>query len=151
MAVPPGDPDRYRRQQWRRAAIGWGSALVVITFIALSAVFGGDEQKPTEPLDVPYGETMTSAEYEALDEGDSLDEVLGRLGKSGRPEGLTEDYVLVLFPPRSEDVVCSYWEFSDELEIFARLCFDRSDGDLVEKLDRNVHEGIERGEGTITA
>jgi hypothetical protein len=151
MAVSPGDPDRYRRQQRRRAAIGCGTALVVIAFVALSAVFGDDGGQRPKALHVPYGETMTSAEYEAIDEGEGLAEVLERLGKSGRPEGLTEDYVLVLFSPPAEDVVCSYWEFSDEPEIFARLCFDRSDDDLVQKLDRNVHEGIERGEDTVTA
>ncbi len=119
---------------------------MAVAFIVLAAILGGDEQG--EPFTVPYGETMTAAEYDAIGEGEDQVEVLERLGKSGRPERLTEDFVLVLFPPHSEDVVCSYWQFSDQQEIFARLCFDRSDGELVEKLDANVHDGLE-GDGDV--
>lgn len=150
MAVPPADPDRYRRQQRRRALIAWGIGLGVTALFFVAAIVGaGDERRPLNP-GVPYGELMTSTEYESIDEGESRAEVLERLGKSGRPEGLTEDYVLVLFPARGEDATCSYWEFSDEPRIFARLCFDDS-GRLVEKLARDVHDGLEEGEGTITA
>jgi hypothetical protein len=148
---PLNEPDRYRRQQRRRAFIGWGSGLTAIVLIALGAIFSDGDQQRRETVLVPYGETMTSTEYGAIGENEDQAEVLQRLGKSGRPESLTEGYVLVLFPPHSEDVSCSYWEFSDEPQIFARLCFDSSDGHLVQKLERNVHEGIERGEGTISA
>lgn len=142
MAIPPADPSRYRRQQWRRAAIAWVGGVAAVAFVVLAAALGGDGREE-EPFTVPYGETMTTAEYEAIAEGEDQAEVLGRLGTSGRPERLTEDFVLVLFPPHSEDVACSYWQFSDEPQIFARLCFDRADGELVEKLDANVHEGLE--------
>jgi hypothetical protein len=141
MAIPPTDPDRYRRQQRRRALIAWGGVAATVALVVLAAALGGDEQQP-EPFTVPYGETMTAAEYEAISEGEDQADVLGRLGKSGRPERLTESYVLVLFPPHSEDVACSYWQFSEAPQIFARLCFDRSDGELVEKLDANVHDGL---------
>jgi hypothetical protein len=151
VTVPPSELDHYRRQQRRRALIGWGGALTAIVLVALGVILGGDDQQRRETVLVPYGETMTSAEYGAIGEDEDQAEVLQRLGKSGRPESLTEGYVLVLFPPHSEDVSCSYWEFSDEPQIFARLCFDSSDGHLVQKLERDVHEGIERGEGTITA
>jgi hypothetical protein len=151
MDAPPSEPDRHRRQQRRRAFIGWGGALVAIALVVLGAVVGGDDQQQRETVSVPYGETMTSGEYEAIGEGEEQAEVLERLDKSGRPESLTEDYVLVLFPPRSEGVACSYWEFSDAPQIFARLCFDRSDGQLVQKLERDVHERIEAGEGAIAA
>ncbi len=148
MAIPPADPDRYRRQQRRRALIAWGGA-AAIALMVLAAALGGDEQR--EPFTVPYGETMTAAEYDAINEGEDQADVLGDLGKSGRPERLTESYVLVLFPPHSEDVACSYWQFSEAPQIFARLCFDRSDGELVEKLDANVHDGLEGDADVITA
>ncbi len=151
MAVPPIDPERYRRQQRRRAVVGWGVGLATIALVVLGAVLGGGEQKQQRTFAVPYGETMTAAEYDAIDEGEGEAEVLERLGKSGRPQSLTENYVLVLFPPPSDGVTCSYWEFSDEPQIFARLCFDGSDGELVQKLARDVHEGIERAPDTVTA
>lgn len=142
MAIPPADPDRYRRQQRRRALVAWGGAAAAVALFVLAAAFGGDGQQ-RDSFTVPYGETMTAAEYDAISEGEDQAEVLERLGKSGRPERLTESFVLVLFPAHSEDVICSYWQFSDEPQIFARLCFDRSDGELVEKLDANVHDGLD--------
>lgn len=151
MAVPPSDPDGYRRQQRRRAVVGWGGALAVIALLGLGAALGGDQQRQRRAVSVPYGETMTAAEFDAIDEGEEEADVLERLGKTGRPEELTEDYVLVLFPPSSESVECSYWEFADEPQIFARLCFDRGNRALVQKLARDVHGGGTEGEGTITA
>ncbi|HEX3239319.1 MAG TPA: hypothetical protein VHR18_04190 [Solirubrobacterales bacterium] len=149
-AIPPTDPDRYRRQQRRRALIAWGGVLLAVAFVALAAALGGGERE-RESFTVPYGETMTAAEYDAIGAGEGQADVLERLGKSGRPERLTEDYVLVLFPPHSEEVVCSYWQFSDEPQIFARLCFDLADGELVEKLDANVHDGLEGDTDVISA
>lgn len=148
MPVSTGDPDRYRRQQRRRALIGWVGALVVIGLIVVAIAAGGsDDSHPPMAVNAPYGETMTSGQYEEIEEGESQADILERLDKSGRPENLTESYVLVLFPPPEEDVTCTYWEFSDEPQIFARLCFDRSDGDLTSKLRNNVHGGA--GQGTI--
>jgi hypothetical protein len=142
------DPDRFRRQQRRRAFIGWAGAAGAIALVVLAVVLGGNDHHERASA-VPYGETMTSAEYDVIAEGEDEADVLERLNKTGRPESLTENFVLVLFPPPSKDVTCSYWEFSDEPEIFARLCFDRSDGHLVSKLRHNVHGGVGVGEGTI--
>jgi len=149
MAVPPSDPGRFRRQQRRRAFIGWGGAVVAIALVVLGAVLGGGERRQQRVFSVPYGETMTAAEYDAIEEGEAEADVLERLHKSGRPEALTESFVLTLFPPLPEGVVCSYWELSDEPQIFARLCFERAGGELVQKLERDVHEGIEEGSGTV--
>lgn len=149
MAIPPRNPDRYRRQQRRRAFLGWGGGLAVVALIALGAILGGEEEQRVT-VHVPYGETMTSGEYDAIEEGEEEAVVLERLDKTGRPESLTKNYVLELFPPPAEGVVCSYWEFSDEPQIFARLCFDEAGGELVQKLEADVHAGLEAGEGTIT-
>lgn len=132
MDASPPDLERRRRRQRRRALIGWiGGALGVAAIVATLIVGGGSDGRRS--VDVPYGEVMTSAQYEAIHGGEEDAEVLGRLDKSGRPERLTEPYVLQLFPPPGEDVYCTYWEFTDEPEIFARLCFSRSNGELVNK------------------
>jgi hypothetical protein len=143
-----GDPARYRRQQRRRAIVGWLGGLAAIALLVLLIALGGDEDHGGETISVPYGETMSSAQYDEIEAGESRADVLDRLDKTGRPESLTEGYVLVLFPPPADDVSCSYWEFSDEPEIFARLCFDRDDGDLASKLSHNVHRAGE-AQGTI--
>lgn len=148
MAASPSDPDRYRRQQRRRAWIAWIGALAVIALIAVGAIFGGNDDGGGEGelVRVPYGDEMSSAEYEAIEEGESQAQVLTDLNKTGRPESLTEDYVLVLFPPATDSVECTYWEFTDEPQIFARLCFSSEDRELVQKLEHDVHGG--GGEGT---
>jgi hypothetical protein len=145
VAVAPADPERYRRRQRRRAVIGWLGGLAVIALFVLGAVAGGDDHGHPGLVSVPYGDSMTSAQYDAIEEGEDQSDVLARLNETGRPESLTADYVLVLFPPAGEEVECSYWEFADEPQIFARLCFDRDDGDLVDKLDANVHAGLHGG------
>ena len=153
MAATPSDPEGYRRQQRRRAWIGWIGSLLVIALIVLGGVLGGGSDdsggEVEEAVEVPYGETMSSAQYDRIEEGESRVDVLRRLDKTGRPESLTEGYVLVLFPPKSESVNCSYWEFTDEPEIFARLCFDNSDGDLVQKLKHDVHGVAGGSEGNV--
>src|SRR5205085_5272788 len=132
-----------RRQQRKRALIGWLGGLAVIALVVLLAAVGGDSHRDRKLVQVPYGETMSSSEYTAIDEGESEAEVLGRLDKTGRPEVATKDYVLVLFPHPDEDTACTYWEFEDELQIFAQLCFDRDSGELTSKRDANVHQGLE--------
>ncbi len=154
MAAQTPDPDSYRRSQRRRALIGWGSALVAIALVVLGIVLGSDgisvdiKAEHERIARIPYGETMTSAQYEAIEAGEGEADVLEALNATGRPEVRTEPYVLVLFPPASESEFCTYWEFSDEPEVFARLCFDHSSGELTSKLDGNVH-GSAKGQGTI--
>jgi hypothetical protein len=153
MATPDTDPQPYRRSQRRRALIGWiGGLLGVAALVVLIVASGGNEDKPRrEPFKVPYAEMMTSADYEGIEDGELDAEVLPRLDGSGRPERFTKPYVLILFPPREEDSYCTYWEFSDEPRIFARLCFDKSSGELTQKLKHDVLRppGRPGGRGTI--
>jgi hypothetical protein len=143
MATTTEDLERYRRRQRRRAAIGWGAAVLsaaaLVLFVALR---GNDVQR--HHFKVPYGEQMTTGEFAEVKTGEEDAIVLERLDASGRPERFTQPYVLVLFPPREADVYCTYWEFSDKPEIFARLCFSRSNGELVEKLKNNVFNPLTR-------
>jgi hypothetical protein len=149
MAFPPDDPEQHRRRQRNRALIGWLGGVVVIALIVVASVAGAGSDKHEERVEVPYGETMTSAQYAAIEEGEDENDVLEALDASGRPESQTKEYVLVLFPPHEDGAECTYWEFSDELQIFARLCFE--DGELTQKLSENVHSGIEELENAVTA
>jgi hypothetical protein len=149
MATPPSDPKTYRRRQRRRALIGWIGGLVVVAALVLIVTGGGGSHQPRE-FKVPYGETMTAKDYGEIHEGEDAADVLeGLLDESGRPEKLTEEYVLVLFPPAEEDVACTYWEFSDKPQIFARLCFSRSTGELVQKLKNSVLHPLTGGQGQV--
>lgn len=152
MAATPSDAGRYRRQQRRRALIGAGGGLIVIALVVLSIVLSQNDhhQEQVRSFSVPYGETMTSAEYREIGKGEDEAEVLTRLDKTGRPESLTKNYVLVLFPAPAASASCTYWEFSDRPEIFARLCFDRSSGELVQKLMEDVRAGAAPG-GALVA
>jgi hypothetical protein len=128
----------YRRRQRRRALIGWGFvvAAVAAAFVLFVALRNTDVQRTH--FKVPYGEQMTAADFGEIKAGEEDAIVLERLDQSGRPERLTEPYVLRLFPPPEEDVYCTYWEFSDKPQIFARLCFSTSNGELTQKLKNNV-------------
>jgi hypothetical protein len=157
MATQIPDPDSHRRSQRRRALIGWGGGLVVVALVVLGVVLwsGGSGEGSADIkaeheriARIPYGETMTSAQFEAIEEGEGEADVLEALHATGRPEGRTLPYVLVLFPPPPGGGFCTYWEFSDELEIFARLCFDHASGELTSKSDSNVH-GAGKGNGTV--
>ncbi len=148
MANRPSDPEIYRRRQRRRALIGWiGGFAVVAAFVLSIALAGGGSDGPRK-FRVQYGEYMTAKDYSEIHVGEDAADVLeGFLGQSGRPERLTDEYVLVLFPPAEEDVACTYWEFSDKPQIFARLCFSRSTGELVQKLKNNVLHPLTGGQG----
>ena len=151
MSITPEDTERYRRRQRRRALIGWGGGLLAIAAVVVVVVAGGggDGTQEPRPFRVPYGEFMTSAQFAEIEVGEEAADVLTRLKAGGRPEPQTKPYVLVLFPPAEEDEACTYWEFSDELAIFARLCFDTSTGDLTQKLKHDVrHPPLGGGQGT---
>jgi hypothetical protein len=91
---------------------------------------------------------MTAKDYTEIHLGEEDATVLPRLAESGRPERFVKPYVLVLFPPREEGDYCTYFEFSDELQIFARLCFDESSGELVQKRKHDVRHPLRpAGEG----
>jgi hypothetical protein len=153
MEPAPSDPRPDRRSQRRRAFIGWiGGFLALAAFALVLVAAAARESHERHAFRVPYGEMMTSQEYGEINEGEEDATVLTRLDASGRPERLTKPYVLVLFPKREAGEYCTYWEFSDELEIFARLCFDESTGDLVQKLKGNAlhpRQGFGGGQGTV--
>jgi hypothetical protein len=128
--------------------IGWiGGFLAIVAFFVLAAVFGDDDHG-RHTVKVPYGDVMTAHDFDEVHLGEEDVVVLERLAETGRPEELTKKWVLVLFPPRPEDTYCVYWEFSDEPEIFARLCFDTGDGELVEKSKHSVLQPP-FGQGTV--
>jgi hypothetical protein len=148
MTAAPLDPDAYRRRQRRRALIGWIGGMLVVAGLVLAIVLGSDSDHGGG-ADVPYGEVMSSQDYEEVHQGEGETTVLERLGGTGRPERLTESYVRVLFPPAGEEVRCTYWEFTDEPEIFARLCFERDGGELVEKRRHSLFHPRPGGAGQM--
>jgi hypothetical protein len=148
MVTLPSDPEQYRRRQRRRALIGWVGGVGVIAAVVLVVVLGGGGSHRPREFRVPYGETMTAKDYTEIHQGEEAADVLGELlGQTGRPETLTKEYVLVLFPPAEAGLACTYWEFSDQPQIFARLCFDPATGELVQKLKNNVLHPLTGGKG----
>ena len=149
MSTPPTDPESYRRRQRRRALIGWiGGFLAVAAFVVLLAVGGGDHHE-RRTIKVQYGDVMTSRDFGEIHLGEEDVVVLERLAESGRPERFTKKFVLVLFPSVPDGAYCVYWEFSDEPQIFARLCFDKDDGELVDKRRHSVLHPPVDGQGTV--
>jgi hypothetical protein len=144
------DTPAYRRRQRRRALIGWFGGFAAIAGIVAVAIASGSGSEQRKPFKVPYGETMTSSQYAQIEEGEQAADVLeGLLDASGRPERLTKEYVLVLFPPAEAGLYCSYWEFTDEPRIFARLCFSPSTGELVQKLKNSVLHPLTGRQGQV--
>jgi hypothetical protein len=149
MATPPIDPQAHRRRQRRRALIGWiGGFLGLAAFVAL-VIVGASDEHHRHIVKVPYGDVMTSHDFEEVHLGEEDVVVLERLAETGRPEELTKQYVLVLFPPVPQGAYCVYWEFSDEQQIFARLCFDKENGEMVEKRKHNVLHPPVSGQSTV--
>lgn len=144
------DSASYRRRQRRRALIGWVGGLAAVAGVASLIVLSGSGSTKPKPFKVPYGEMMTSAQYAEIEEGEQAADVLeGLLDASGRPERLTKEYVLVLFPPAADGLYCSYWEFKDKPRIFARLCFSPSTGELVQKLKNSVEHPLAGRQGQV--
>ncbi len=132
------DPNAYRRQQRRRAIIGWTTAAFAVALIVLGAVFGDNEHED-EFRFVSPGYAMSADQYAGLETGLDEGEFLDRLGQAGLTESETSERYVALFPPHEGDVTCSYWEISDRLGQVARICFD-DDGELVQKLERGAGE-----------
>ena len=135
-----GDPAVYRRRQRRRAIIAWSTGGVCVLLFALAALLGAAAEHEAEPeAQDPFGYSMSSEQFDELDNGLSLGAFLDQLEMTGLPEDRTKGRYVQLFPPHTDEVRCSYWEISDELEQVARVCFDAG-GRLVEKLQRDAGE-----------
>lgn len=135
-----GDPAVYRRRQRRRAIIAWSTGTAALVLFVLAAVLGSVAERQSEPLPQdPFGYAMSSEQYDGLRYGLSLGAFLDQLEQTGLPEDRTKGRYRELFPPHTDEVRCSYWEISDELEEVARVCFD-SGGRLIEKLQRDAGE-----------
>jgi hypothetical protein len=143
MALPPSDPARHRRQQRRRALIGWLVGGLLLALFVLAAILGGDEEKHQpgpQPLHSAgfFDYHMTSGQYAGLHTGEKESAVLIRLGKVGLPESETDIVFVQLFPPHDESVECSYWAIIDAFATVARLCFSSPEGVLLQKLERDL-------------
>jgi hypothetical protein len=133
-----GDPAVYKRRQRRRAIVAWGTGVVSVGLLVLAVLLGSatEHESRTEHQN-PFGYEMTSEQFDELDYGLSLGAFLDRLEMTGLPEDRTKGRYTQLFPPHTDEVRCSFWEISDELEAVARVCFD-SGGRLVGKLQRDA-------------
>ena len=155
MALPPADPARHRRQQIRRALIGWIGGGVLLALLTVAAILGGDENHD-EPVPVPahsaglFDYHMTSDQFDRLQTGENERTVLSELGKVGLPESETKIVFIRLFPPHDESVLCSYWQITDAVYTIARLCFSREEDVLREKLERDLSGPFE-GESSVRA
>jgi hypothetical protein len=149
MSTPPTDPESYRRRQRQRALIGWIGGFLVLAVAVLLVALGGGDHHERRTIKVQYGDVMTARDFGEIHLGEEDVVVLERLAETGRPEKFTKEYVLVLFPPVPDGAYCVYWEFSDEPQIFARLCFDRDDGELVDKRKHSVLHPPVGGQGTV--
>jgi hypothetical protein len=131
--------DRYRRQQRRRAVIGWVFAVPVLALFVLGLIVSGSEedhgvhQRPD-----PFGYSMTAAQYAALRPGLQMVDFVDHLQQTGLPENLAKERYVRLFPRHGDDVTCSYWEIADRLDRVARVCFSSPAARLVQKLQRRV-------------
>jgi hypothetical protein len=149
MSTPPTDPEGYRRRQRRRALIGWLGGFFAIAAVVVLVALGGSDHHQRRVIKVPPGDVITSNDFDEVHLGEEDVVVLERLAETGRPEELTKGYVLVLFPPAPKDAYCVYWEFSDEPQIFARLCFSTEDGELIDKRKHSVLHPPLGGQGTV--
>jgi hypothetical protein len=138
LAPSAADAGRYRRQQRRRAIIAWVTAVVAVGLVVLAAILAPAEEEGTIRFVAP-GYAMTSEQYGALETGLDEGEFLDRLGQTGLTEAETGERYVALFPPREDELTCSYWQISDQVGKVARICFDE-DGELAQKLERTIGE-----------
>jgi hypothetical protein len=148
MALPPADPVRHRRQQLRRALVGWIGGGALIALIVVAGIVGGDGgEEPAESIPAHSAGFldyhMTSVEFDRLRAGQSEQKVLESLGRVGLPESETKTVFIRLFPPHDEGLVCSYWQIADAAYTVARLCFSRDEAVLRQKLERDLSGSFE--------
>jgi hypothetical protein len=134
------DPATIQRRQRRRAIIAWGSAAIVVVAIALGAIFGDEDREGAEEHPDAFGYAMTAEQYDSLHRGLSESDLVDQLQQTGLPENLTAGRYVLLFPPHSDDVLCSYWEISDRPDYVARICFSKPEAKLVQKLQRSASD-----------
>jgi hypothetical protein len=150
--VAPPDHRQIRRQQRRRALVGWGFGVVIVAGTIAAGVFGGGgESGGGGPAPNPTDFTaydMTQHQYDGLDHGLEEQVFVDRLQKVGLPENLAPPHYVKLFPPHSEDVQCSFWKISDVPEHIARICFSSPAGRLVEKSETYAGDKIGEVEAT---
>jgi hypothetical protein len=155
MALPPADPGRHRRQQLRRALIGWIGGGAILALFVVAGILGGDEEQEETGV-IPahsaglFDYHMSSDQFDRLHTGESEKTVLAELGKVGLPESETKIVFIRIFPPHDESIVCSYWQISDAAYTVARLCFSREEGVLRQKLERDLSGAFE-GESSVRA
>lgn len=130
--------DPYRRQQRRRGAIAWVTAVFFVGLFVAAVIAGGNEESKGHGHPNPFGYSMTTKQYAALRPGLEEQDFVDRLEQTGLPENLTKDRYTRLFPPHAEDVLCSYWEIADRPGVVARICFSSPEGRLVQKLERTA-------------
>jgi hypothetical protein len=150
--VAPPDRPRIRRQQRRRAIVGWGFGVLIVAGTIAAGVFGGngesggDGATPSPTSFTAYD--MTQHQYDGLAHGLEEQVFVDRLQKVGLPENLTPAHYVNLFPPHAEDVQCSYWKISDVPEHIARICFSSPGAQLVQKSETYAGDKIGEVEAT---
>jgi hypothetical protein len=146
--VAPTDHTHYRRQQRRRALIGWGFGLLIVAGTIAAGVFGGEgDQHGTQVNDFTAYD-MTQNQYDGLQRGLEEQVFVNQLQKVGLPENLAPAHYVQLFPPHAEDVQCSFWKISDVPEHIARICFSDPEGKLVLKSETYAGDRTSEVEAT---
>jgi hypothetical protein len=146
--VAPSDNRHYRRQQRRRALVGWGFGVLIVAGTIAAGVFGGSGEHQQSQSGDFTAYDMTQSQYEGLHQGLEQQAFVNRLQKVGLPENLAPAHFVALFPPAAEDVVCSYWTISDVSEHIARICFSDSQGRLVQKAETYAGDRTSEVEAT---
>ena len=76
----------YGRRQRRRAIIAWTTAALVVVLVGLGAVFGDEDERERVVEVQPFGFSMSTTQYDDLEEGLEEGEFLNRLEQTGSPE-----------------------------------------------------------------
>lgn len=106
--------------------------------VVVGAIAGGGEDHGAPERSGPFGYTMSTEQYAALQPGLDESVFVNRLEQAGLPENLTKERYVRLFPPHGDDITCSYWEIAGNRAFVARVCFSSPEGRLVQKLERSV-------------